>query len=142
MSPMGRTLTDGLCNKAGRLTSNLTPRAGSRRIADEARAGQFGMWRGCFVAPQDFRRWNKGTAPLLGPYCPPDTRTKLFPGDPRMPPGCEIKGKYSLRALPYKGIYHEPGCGSYRRTTKHERWFCSQEDAWAGDFRRSFTCWW
>ena len=107
---------------------------------DEARAGHFGVWKGCFVAPQDFRRWNKGTAKLLGPSCPPDAREKLFPDDPAMPPGCEIKGKYALRAFPFRGIYHVPGCGSYRRTTKPDRWFCSEEDAWAAGFRGSFTC--
>ena len=109
---------------------------------DEARAGQFGVWKGCFVAPQDFRRWNSKTAALRGPHCLADAREKLFPDDPAMPPGCSIKGKFSLRAFPYQGIYHEPGCGSYRRTKKHERWFCSEEDAWAAGFRRSLTCWW
>jgi endonuclease YncB( thermonuclease family) len=108
---------------------------------DEAREGQRGIWKGCFVAPRDFRRWNKQTATLLGPSCPPDARDRLFPDDPQMPPGCEIKGKYSLRAWPYRGIYHVPGCGSYRRTTRPDRWFCSEEDAWAAQFRGSFTCW-
>ena len=122
---------------------NFEPYAKGRFKTDEddARAAQFGMWKGCFVAPRDFRRWNKSTAVMLGPNCPPDARTKLFPDDPQMPPGCEIKGKYSWRAQPYRGIYHVPGCGSYRRTTKHERWFCSEEDAWAANFRRSLTCW-
>jgi endonuclease YncB( thermonuclease family) len=122
---------------------NFEPYAKGRFKADEddARAGRLGMWKGCFVAPRDFRRWNKKAAELLGPSCPADARDKLFPDDPRMPPGCEIKGKYSLRAWPYRGIYHEPGCGSYRRTTKPDRWFCSEEDAWAAQFRRSFTCW-
>jgi endonuclease YncB( thermonuclease family) len=108
---------------------------------EEARTGRLGMWSGCFVAPRDFRRWNKSTAQLLGTSCPPDARDKLFPDDPQMPPGCEIKGKYTLRAWPYRGIYHLPGCGSYRRTTKPDRWFCSEEDAIAQQFRASLTCW-
>jgi endonuclease YncB( thermonuclease family) len=108
---------------------------------DEAREARNGIWKGCFVAPRDFRRWNKSTATLLGPSCPNDAREKLFPADPQMPPGCEIKGKYSIRAWPYRGIYHMPGCGSYQRTTKPDRWFCSEEDAWAAEFRGSFTCW-
>ena len=109
---------------------------------DEAREGRHGIWKGCFVAPRDFRRWNNQAATLLGPRCPPDAREKLFATNSRMPPGCEIKGKYSLRALPYRGIYHMPGCGSYRRTTNPDRWFCSEDDALAAGFRGSFTCWW
>jgi endonuclease YncB( thermonuclease family) len=108
---------------------------------DEARAGRLGLWQGCFVAPDEFRRWNKSTTALLGARCAPDARHKLFPKDPQMPPGCGIKGKYALRAWPYRGIYHVPGCGSYRRTAQPDRWFCSEEDAMAAHFRGSFTCW-
>lgn len=72
---------------------------------DEARAGHLGVWKGCFVAPRDFRRQNKRTAQLLGSSCPPDAREKLFPADVRMPPGCEIKGTYALRAWPSRGTY-------------------------------------
>lgn len=107
----------------------------------EAQAGHFGLWKGCFVAPQDFRYWRKHSAKLLGASCPPDARAKLFPDDPRMPGGCEIKAKYALRAWPKLGIYHLPGCGSYRRTTKPDRWFCSEDDAMAAGFRGSYTCW-
>src|SRR5690606_21248696 len=90
-----------------------------------------GMWQGCFVAPADCRRWNQHAAVRLGPYCPPDARRKLFPDHALMPPGCEIKGKYALRAMltGHRGIYHLPGCGSYRRTKRPDRWFCSEEDA-------------
>jgi len=109
---------------------------------DDARAGRFGLWKGCFVAPQDFRRWNKRTAKLLGPSCPADAREKLFPEDATMPVGCEIKGQYAVRAWPSTGIYHLPSCGSYRRT-KAKRWFCSEEDALAAGFRKAYTCgWW
>jgi endonuclease YncB( thermonuclease family) len=122
---------------------SFEPYAKGRFKADEddARAGSHGMWKGCFVAPRDFRRWNNKTATLLGPKCPPGARSKLFPDDPQMPPGCEIKGKYAWRAWPYRGIYHVPGCGSYRRTKKVDRWFCSEEDARGAGFRGSFTCW-
>ena len=122
---------------------NFEPYAKGRFKADEddARAGHRGMWKGCFVAPRDFRRWNNKTSALLGPRCPPDARSEQFPDDPQMPPGCEVKGKYSWRAWPYRGIYHVPGCGSYRRTKKVDRWFCSEEKAIQADFRRSFTCW-
>ena len=101
------------------------------------------MRKGCFVAPRDFRDTKKYSATLLGSNCPPDALAKLFPDDPKMPPGCEIKGKYARRALVsgHRGIYHLPGCGSYRRTTNPDRWFCSEEDAHAAGFRRSLTCW-
>jgi endonuclease YncB( thermonuclease family) len=123
---------------------NFEPYAKSQFKGDEgdARVSRVGMWKGCFVAPRDFRRWNRRTATLLGENCPLDAREKLFPHDPPMPPGCNIKGKYAWRAWPYRGIYHVPDCGSYRRTTKVDRWFCSEEDARAANFRGSFTCWW
>lgn len=122
---------------------NFEPSARGRyaEFEAEARAGYFGLWKGCFVAPQDFRYWRRNAAKLLGASCPPDARAKLFPDDPAMTGGCEIKGKYALRAWPYMGIYHLPNCGSYRRTRKPDRWFCSESDALAAGFRSSYTCW-
>ena len=109
----------------------------------DARHGRFNIWKGCFASPQDFRRWNKHKAALLGPSCPPDARMKLFPDHAQMPQGCEIKGKYARRAMltGHRGIYHVPGCGSYPRTKHPDRWFCSEDDAIAAGLRRSFTCW-
>jgi endonuclease YncB( thermonuclease family) len=124
---------------------NFEPYAKGRFKIDEddAQAGHFGLWKGCFVAPQDFRHWNKRTAKLLGANCSEGAREKLFPDNSQMPAGCEIKGKYALRAYPNRGIYHLPGCGSYRRTVKSDRWFCSEDDALAAGFRKSYTCgWW
>jgi endonuclease YncB( thermonuclease family) len=112
---------------------------------DEAGEGRFGIWKGCFAAPQDLRRANKRTAKLLGPTCPADAREKLFPDHAEMPPGCEIKGTYAKRATlqGYRGIYHLASCGSYRRMKKVPRWFCSEEDAIAAGFRKVYTCgWW
>lgn len=123
---------------------NFEPDAKGRFKVDEedAQRGHFGFWKGCFVAPQDFRRWNKRTAKLLGASCPADARDKLFPDEAPMPPGCEFKGHYALRAWPSAGIYHWPICGSYGRT-KAKRWFCSEEEALAAGFRKSYTCgWW
>jgi hypothetical protein len=79
----------------------------------------------------------------MGQSCPPDAAAKLFPDDPSMPPGCEIKGVDAIRArlTGHSGIYHEPGCGSYQRTKNPSRWFCSVEQAREAGFRRSFTCW-
>jgi endonuclease YncB( thermonuclease family) len=123
---------------------NFEPQAKGRFKTDEgdARAGRFGLWNGCFVAPHDFRRWNKHTAKLLGPNCPADARDKLFADNATMPAGCDIKGHYAVRAWPAAGIYHLPACGSYRRT-QAKRWFCSEEDALAAGFRKAYTCgWW
>jgi endonuclease YncB( thermonuclease family) len=123
---------------------NFEPYAKGRFKTDEddAQRGHFGLWKGCFVSPQDFRKWNQRSAKLLGAECPAEARDKLFPDEATMPAGCEIKGHYALRAWPYAGIYHLHGCGSYRRT-KAKRWFCSEEDALAAGFRKSYTCgWW
>ena len=70
------------------------------------------------------------------------TREKLFRVDTDMPPGCPIKAKLALRAeiVGYEGIYHLPGCGSYRRLKRANRWFCSEEDALAAGFRKALTC--
>jgi endonuclease YncB( thermonuclease family) len=108
---------------------NFEPYARGRFVDDENEA-------------RDRGRWNKHTAQLLGPNCPTDARRKLFPDHAEMPPGCEIKGKYALRAAftGHRGIYHLPGCNSYRRTKRPDRWFCSEEDAIAAGFRLSFTC--
>jgi len=109
----------------------------------EARERLRSIWRGCFVAPQDFRLGRKVSAILLGASCSPDARAKLFTDYALKPPGCEIKGKYVLRAhlTGHLGVYHVPGCGSYRRTDKPHRWFCSEPDAIAAGFRPSLTCW-
>jgi hypothetical protein len=95
-----------------------------RFVGDEADAGanRRGLWRGCFVAPQDLRRWDKTKAKLLGVPCPSgdDTtaRNGLFPDHPSMPSGCSIKGTYALRAkiTGHRGIYHMEGCRRYDYT--------------------------
>jgi endonuclease YncB( thermonuclease family) len=110
--------------------------------AKDARAG---LWKGCFVAPQEFRTGKKDGA-LLGASCRPDRdseiRAVLFPGDLSMPPRCSIKGKFALRARVTGniGIYHLQGCPSYPALTKPDRWFCSEDDAQAEGFRRAYNC--
>jgi endonuclease YncB( thermonuclease family) len=112
---------------------------------DVARADRRGLWRGCFVAPQDFRRRDK-QAGLLGGACADDKerelRAALFPDEPAMPPGCTIKGKFAVRARAtgHAGIYHLQGCRSYSSLTKPDRWFCTEADAQAEKFRRAFNC--
>jgi endonuclease YncB( thermonuclease family) len=126
---------------------NFEPSANGRFKADEAGAkdNRRGLWKGCFVAPQEFRSGKKDGA-LMGYSCRADKdreiRAVLFPDDPAMPPGCNIKGKFAVRArLTGKvGIYHLQGCPSYPDLTKPDRWFCSEEDAEAAGFRRAYNC--
>jgi len=115
--------------------------------ADEAAAkdDRRGLWKGCFVAPADFRLWKKD-ASLLGGSCRPDRdqeiRSVLFAADPVMPAGCAIKGKYAVRArvTGNVGIYHLQACRSYPGLNNSERWFCSEDDAQAAGFRRAYNC--
>ena len=149
----------GLCHLEGESTSlnQLVVRQGyalhldaaskARFGADEAdaRAQKRGLWRGCFVAPHDFRK-RVTKAALLGASCPSDKdaelRAVLFPEEPSMPPGCAIKGKYAVRAhvTGNVGVYQLQGCPSYASLTKPQRWFCSEDDARAAGFRRAYNC--
>ena len=149
----------GVCKVEGETTSlsqllvrkgfalNVEASASGRFQADEARAREDrqGLWKGCFVAPREFRVGRKDAA-LLGGACRPDRdreiREALFPEDLVMPASCNIKGKYAVRArvTGNLGIYHLQACRSYPGLTKPDRWFCSEEDAQAGGFRRAYNC--
>jgi endonuclease YncB( thermonuclease family) len=149
----------GICTADGETTSlnqlllrqgfalNLEPSAKGQFKDDEAaaRTGRSGLWRGCFVAPQEFRLGQKGGT-LLGAACRSDKdreiRAVLFPDEPAMPPGCSIKAKFAVRArvTGNLGIYHLQGCRSYAPLTKPDRWFCSEDDAQAAGFRRAYNC--
>jgi endonuclease YncB( thermonuclease family) len=126
---------------------NLEPAAKGRFKADEAAAKDAlaGLWKGCFVAPQEFRHWQK-TAALLGGSCRSDKdrelREILFPDEPAMPPGCAIKGKFALRArvTGNVGVYQLQACRGYAGLTKPDRWFCSEDDAQAAGFRKAYNC--
>jgi endonuclease YncB( thermonuclease family) len=113
--------------------------------AKAAREAKRGLWKGCFVAPQDFRGGKKDSA-LMGAACRADRdaeiRAVLFPDDPVMPGSCNIKAKLAARArfTGNVGIYHLQGCLSYAGTTRPDRWFCSEDDAQAAGFRRAFNC--
>jgi endonuclease YncB( thermonuclease family) len=104
-----------------------------------------GLWKGCFIAPQDFRHWNK-TGVLLGAACRSDKdreiRQSLFPDEPAMPPNCSIKAKFAARArfTGNVGVYHMQACRTYAPVTKPDRWFCSEEDAQAAGFRKAYNC--
>lgn len=126
---------------------NFDPSATGRFKDDEAgaRDNRRGLWKGCFVAPHEFRRGQKEGA-LLGDSCRTDKdreiRAVLFPEQPVMPSGCSIKGKFAVRArvTGNLGVYHLQGCRSYPALTEPDRWFCSEEDAQAAGFRRAYNC--
>lgn len=111
----------------------------------EAKNKHRGLWSGCFMAPQDFRRWNLKAA-LLGASCRADKdaelRTVLLPKNPAAPPGCTIKGTFAARAkmTGNVGVYHIQACRNYASVTRQSRWFCSEEDAQAAGFRRAYNC--
>jgi len=148
----------GVCKIEGESTSlsqvlvqkgfalNIEASASGRFKADEARArdDRLGLWKGCFVAPREFRM-GKQDGPLLGAACRADRdreiRQVMFPDDLAMPPGCSIKGKYAVRArvTGNLGIYHLQACRSYPGL-KQDRWFCSEEQAQADGFRRAYNC--
>ncbi len=113
--------------------------------AASARDVKAGLWKGCFVAPKEFRIGKKDGV-LLGAACRSDRdkeiREALFPADFAAPPGCSIKGKFAVRArVTFNlGIYHLRGCPSYPAITEPERWFCSEDDAQAAGFRKAFNC--
>jgi endonuclease YncB( thermonuclease family) len=157
--PSARKRHLGVCKIEGETTSlsqllvgqgfalNVESSATGRFQTDEARAREDrqGLWKGCFVAPQEFRLGKKdGT--LLGSSCPADRdkdiREALFPESLAMPSGCNIKGKFAVRArvTGNVGIYHLQACPSYPALTKPDRWFCSEEDAQAAGFRRAYNC--
>jgi endonuclease YncB( thermonuclease family) len=126
---------------------NVEASATGRFETDEARAKEDrqGLWKGCFAAPEDYRRGKKDGA-LLGGACRADRdreiRAALFPDDLAMPAGCNIKGKFAARArfTGNVGIYHLPACRSYPGLANPDRWFCSEDDAHAAGFRRAYNC--
>jgi endonuclease YncB( thermonuclease family) len=125
---------------------DFEPAAKGRFLQDEAEARErrLGLWKGCFVAPQEFRMRQKDGA-LRGGACRTDRdrqiREALFPDDPAMPSACNIKGKFAVRAQVTGniGIYHLQGCASYPGT-QPDRWFCSEDEAQAAGFRRAYNC--
>ena len=131
----------------GGFAMNLATTGESRFGQDEADAkrDRRGLWKGCFIAPHEFRTGQKGGA-LLGGACPSDKdreiREALFPQETAMPSGCGIKGKYALRAKVTGniGIYHLQACSSYPALTRPDRWFCSEDDAKAAGFRKAYNC--
>jgi endonuclease YncB( thermonuclease family) len=149
----------GVCKVEGQTTSlsqllvrqgfalNVDSSATGRFKTDQARAKEDrqGLWKGCFAAPREFRAGNKDGV-LLGGSCRADRdrqiREVIFPDNLAMPSGCSIKGKFAVRArvTGNLGIYHLQACRSYPGLGNPDRWFCSEEDAQAGGFRRAYNC--
>jgi endonuclease YncB( thermonuclease family) len=129
------------------LALNVAGSASARFAADalSARDARTGLWKGCFIAPREFRAGKKDGA-LIGAACRSDRdkeiRAALFPEDFAAPAGCNIKGKFAVRArVTFNlGIYHLRGCPSYPAITEPDRWFCSEDDAQAAGFRKAFNC--
>ncbi len=120
-------------------------KANVQAIAAVARDRRQGLWRGCFVAPADFRA--KATdAKLQGASCPPANekalRAALFPADLAMPSGCNIRAKQVRRAklTGNVGVYLIPQCQNYATQPKPDRWFCSEDDARAAGYRKALNC--
>jgi endonuclease YncB( thermonuclease family) len=138
------TLNEWLVREGWAIRFELTAKGRFAAEEADAREKRRGLWAGCFADPRDMRGWDQNGARLIGGGCQADhknrTREKLFRVDSPMPPGCPIKAKLALRAIGYDGIYHLPGCGSYRRARQAQRWFCTEEDARAAGFRKALTC--
>jgi endonuclease YncB( thermonuclease family) len=139
------SLNQQLVREGFALSLEQSAKSRSRQDQASAKRDRLGLWKGCFVAPQEFRHGNKdGT--LLGGSCRADKdreiRSVLFPENPAMPAGCSIKAKFALRARVTGniGIYHLRGCRSYPALTQPDRWFCSEDDARAAGFRRAYNC--
>ncbi len=86
----------------------------------DAQAAQRGLWAGEFVKPWEWRRG------------------KRIAADDNTPGQCHIKGNINRKG---ERIYHLPGDKWYDQTkidpTKGERWFCSEAEAQAAEWRRA-----
>ena len=139
------TLNQQLVREGFALNANPFIKGQFKDDAAVAKDDSKGLWKGCLIAPQEYRLGKKDGA-LLGSSCRADRdkeiRAALFPEDLTMPPNCSIKAKFAVRArvTGNVGIYHLRGCPSYAAMTKPDRWFCSEDDAQASGFRKAFNC--
>lgn len=112
-----------------------------RRVEEDARTNQRGLWRGAFIAPWDWRHRNTKTV-ILGDYSVPIYAQKMLlnrsaiEGAPS--PECTIKGSVSRNG---ERIYHIEGQRFYARIRMDKggdrRWFCTPEEAEAAGWRRA-----
>ncbi|MET3250436.1 endonuclease YncB(thermonuclease family) [Bradyrhizobium japonicum] len=98
-------------------------KANVKPAAAEAKTASSGIWKGCFVAPQEFRTGKKDGA-LLGAACRPDRdkeiRAVLFPDELTMPPSCSIKGKLAVRAPRHRQYRHLSSAGLPELSGNHQ----------------------
>lgn len=140
------TLSQWMVQEGWALNRDRSTKDRFKAERETASLNRKGLWKGCFVSPEALRRYTLSTTSLLGAACPQSNTLKvreaLFPEYPAMPAGCPIKGRVGLRSQlgGYLGIYHPPGCRSYERTKQPHRWFCSEAEAQAEGFRKSYTC--
>ena len=108
---------------------NLEPYAKGRYLAaqKDAENNRRGIWKGCFVAPTDWRHWRTDAA-SMGSTCPSDARKRIF--------DCRIKGNQRSKK------YHHPGCPSYDSiSTKNvAKLFCSEDEARAEGYIKAGNC--
>jgi endonuclease YncB( thermonuclease family) len=103
---------------------------------DQAQAAQRGLWGGSFIAPWDFRHYNRAAAVLGNQPSAADQKRLLAPISSEGAPSldCIIKGNVSANGK----IYHMPGTNIYSRVRMNKpnvRWFCSEQDAVAAGWR-------
>jgi len=120
----GVTLNEWLVREGWAL--NFEPYAKGRFLAAQrdAEKNRRGIWKGCFVAPTDWRHW-RTNAPLMGSACPRDAAGGIF--------DCRIKGSRTRK-------YHHPGCPSYDNTTHVVERFCSEDEARAKGYTKAGNC--
>lgn len=103
-------------------------RYSDKYVANEerARAAKRGLWAGTFEMPWDYRKRRRKQSEaerMLPPGCPSEPNP--------LPAECIIKGNISRSGR----IYHMPDSRDYRKVVinreKGERYFCSEEEAWA-----------
>ena len=82
---------------------NFEPYARGRFREDEAaaKANRRGLWKGCFVAPQEFR-WGRKHGALLGDSCRTDKDREIRARSSRMIPPCRpvAASRVNLRFVP------------------------------------------
>jgi hypothetical protein len=111
------------------------------RQEQAAREHQIGLWAGAFIAPWDWRHRGPETVILGSVAVPVNAQSALLPSNPEAESavaGCTIKGNISRNG---DRIYYLPGTQGYDKTRiverDGERWFCSEEEAVAGGWRKS-----
>jgi endonuclease YncB( thermonuclease family) len=114
-----------------------------RKVEDDARTHQRGLWRGAFIAPWDWRHRNTKTA-ILGAYSVPLNAQAVLlapsatEGAPS--PECTIKGNVNRKG---ERIYHTQNQKFYASIQMDKgggkRWFCTPEEAEAAGWRRALS---